>query len=133
MLHKFRVLKALKGNALRQARVLLGIKARAKAPVLSLPVEQIVERHSMICRRLADFWPVGLNLEGESVCEIGPGDCLAAAAFFVARGARHVDLVDVQPPAVNALQVQVLSALKTAGFPVSPERHCRRGCAGAEQ
>jgi SAM-dependent methyltransferase len=30
-----------------------------------------------------------------------------------------VDLVELQPPAVNAKQLQVLSALKTAGFPIS--------------
>jgi SAM-dependent methyltransferase len=118
MLHKFRVLRALKGNAIRQTRILLGIKSRPKKPVLSLPVERIIELHSLICRRLTDLWPAGLDLKGESVCEIGPGDCLASAAFFVAKGARHVDLVELQPPAVNAKQLQVLSALKNMGFPI---------------
>ncbi len=122
MLHKLRVLKALKGNAKRQARILLGRSARPKAPpVLSQPMEQIVARHSMICRRLTDFWPPGMKIAGESVCEIGPGDCLAAAAFFIAKGARHVDLVDSQPPVADARQIQVLSALKAAGFPVSTD------------
>jgi len=118
MLHKFRVLKALKGNAKRQTRILLGIKARPKLPVLSLPLERTVELHSLICRRLTDLWPVGLDLTGESVCEIGPGDCLAAAAFFVAKGARHVDLVELEPPVVTAKQFQVLSALKNMGLPI---------------
>ncbi|MGB7748481.1 MAG: methyltransferase domain-containing protein [Verrucomicrobiia bacterium] len=119
MLHKLRVLKALKGNAIRQTRILLGCKSRPKAPVLSQPVDRVVERHAGICRRLIDLWPAGLSLEGASACEIGPGDCLAAAAFFVAKGARHVDLVELEPPAVNAKQWQVLSALKDLGLPVS--------------
>jgi SAM-dependent methyltransferase len=119
MLHKFRILRALKGNAIRQTRILLGIKSRPKAPVLSQPLERVVERHASICRRLIDLWPAGLNLEGGSACEIGPGDCLAAAAFFVAKGARHVDLVELEPPAVNEKQRQVLSALKDLGLPIS--------------
>jgi SAM-dependent methyltransferase len=119
MLHKFRILRALKGNAIRQTRILLGIKSRPKAPVLSQPLERVVERHASICRRLIDLWPAGLNLEGGTACEIGPGDCLAAAAFFVAKGARHVDLVELEPPAVNEKQRQVLSALKDLGLPVS--------------
>lgn len=122
MLHKHRVLRALKGNALRQTRILLGIKPRSKAPpVLSQPLEQIVARHSALCRHLAKFWPPDLKIEGAWVCEIGPGDCLAAAAFFVGKGAKHVDLVDMQPPIVNERQIQVLAALKSAGFPIATD------------
>lgn len=122
MLHKYRVLRALKGNALRQTRMLLGIGARSKPPpVLSQPVEQIVARHTMICRNLANFWPPEMKIEGASVCEIGPGDCLAAAAFFIGKGARHVDLVDTQPLIVNDRQIQVLTALKAAGLPVATD------------
>ena len=103
MLHKLRVLKALKGNAIRQTRILLGCKSRPKAPVLSQPVDRVVERHAGICRRLIDLWPAGLSLEGASACEIGPGDRLAAAAFFVAKGARHVDLVELsRPPSMQS-------------------------------
>jgi len=119
MLHKLKVLKALKGNAIRQTRKLFRIKSRPKAPVLNMPVEKILERHSMICRRLADFWAADLNLQGASVCEIGPGDCLAAAAFFVAKGASHVDLVELQPPVLNEKQFRILSTLKEAGMPIS--------------
>jgi SAM-dependent methyltransferase len=119
MLHPFRVFRALKGNAIRQTRILLGIKARPKAPVLSQPVEQVVERHARICQRLVDLWPEGLNLGGASVCEIGPGDCLASAAFFIGKGASHVDLVELEPPVVNEKQRQVLATLKDQGFPVS--------------
>lgn len=119
MLHKLKVLNAFRGNALRQTRELLGIKPRPKAPVLAQPVEKIIERHAWICQRLVDLWPEGLDLKGKSVCEIGSGDCLAAAAFFVGKGAAHVDLVEHQPPAVNAKQQQVLAALKQRGFPVS--------------
>lgn len=121
MLHKLRVLKALQGNAKRQIRILLGLKSRPKAPVLSLSVEEIVGYHSLICRRLTNLWPVGLSLAGESVCEIGPGDCLASTAFFVSKGAAHVDLVELQPPVVNAKQLQVLASLKNMGFSISLE------------
>jgi SAM-dependent methyltransferase len=121
MLHKVRVLKALKGNAIRQTRIFLGIKARPKAPVLSQPLEQAIERHARICRRLVDLWPDGFSLERGSVCEIGPGDCLAAAAFFAGKGASHVDLVELQPPAINEKQRKILTALKEFGLPVSSD------------
>jgi hypothetical protein len=121
MLHPFKVLRAVKGNTLRQTRKLLGLKARPKAPVLNQPIGKIVERHSMICRRLADLWPPDLRLNGDSVCEIGPGDCLASAAFFVAQGAGHVDLVELEPPVLTEKQFQVLSALKDMGFPIALE------------
>ncbi len=119
MLHKLQVLKALKGNAIRQTRILLGIKPRLKAPVLSLPVERVLERHALICQRLVDLWPEALNLEGASACEIGPGDCLAATALFIGKGASRVDLVELEPPVINEKQRQILTALKGSGFPVS--------------
>ncbi len=121
MLHKLRVLEALRGNALRQTRILLRLKPRPKTPVLALPVDKIVGYHALICRRLTDLWPAGLSVAGESVCEIGPGDCLAAAAYFIAQGAARVDLVELEPPVVNARQRQVLSALKKLGFPIATE------------
>jgi SAM-dependent methyltransferase len=119
MLHKLKVLRAVKGNTLRQTRKLLGLKARPKAPVLNQPVANIIERHSMICRRLAELWPADLRLNGGTVCEIGPGDCLASAAFFAAQGAGHVDLVELEPPVVNEKQFQILTALKDMGFPIA--------------
>lgn len=119
MLHKLKVLKAIKGNARRQTRILLGIKARPKAPVLNQPEDKIIERHSTICRRLTDLLPPDFDLKGESVCEIGPGDCLAAAAFFVGKGVSHVDLVELEPPVVNEKQFRILSALKGMNFPIS--------------
>jgi len=119
MLHKRLVLQALKGNATRQTRILLGLKARPKAPILWRSIDEIVGFHTIICRRLASLLPAGLNLAGESVCEIGPGDCLASTAFFIAKGAAHVDLVELQPPVVNAKQLQVLTILKEQGFSIS--------------
>ena len=127
MLHKSKVLKALQGNAKRQTRKLLGVKARPKAPVLNQSEENIVERHSMICRKLVELWPADFNLKGDSVCEIGPGDCLAAAAFFIGKGVSHVDLVELQPPVVNEKQLRVLSALKDRGFPLSLDIVSKQG------
>lgn len=121
MLHRIRVIKALYGNSKRQVRILLRIKPRPKTPILSRPVQEILEFHSLICRRLTELWPPGLALDGESVCEIGSGDCMASAAFFVAKGAAHVDLVELEPPVANAKQLEVLKELKEMGFPISLE------------
>ena len=52
--------------------------------------------------------------------------------FFVGKGAAHVDLVEHQPPAVNAKQQQVLAALKQRGFPVSRRCDCWRHQPGVE-
>ena len=119
MLHKLRVLKALKGNAKRQARILLGLKARPKNPFLDRPITEIIGAQALICRRLMELWPVGLNLEGESTCEIGPGDGVASAAFFIAKGARHVDLVELHPPTADMRHLEVLKTLQGQGVPLS--------------
>ena len=59
-----------------------------------------------------------MDLRGKKVCEVGAGDCLASSSHFLARGASHVDIIEVQPPVVNEKQVEVLRRLETEGFPV---------------
>src|SRR5687768_14649847 len=121
MLHRTQVAKALYYAFRRRLRLALGIAPRPQPPpVLGLPVEGVVARHSFILSQLRHHLPEALDLRGKHVCEIGPGDCLATAAFFLAKGARHVDLVEVQPPVVNARQTQVLDSLKELGYLIDP-------------
>jgi SAM-dependent methyltransferase len=89
--------------------------------VLEAPVDFIVGRHRWLCGNLANLRPPGLNLAGARVCEAGPGDCLATAAWLLGQGAAHVDLVELEPPAVNAKAVAVLDALRAEGLALSPE------------
>jgi len=108
MLHKLRVLKALKGNALRQTRILLGLKSRPKAPVLNQPVEKSSNAIRMICQRLVNLWPADFALAGASVCEIGPG-IASPPPPFLCQSAGHVDLVELQTPVLNEKQFRILS------------------------
>lgn len=119
MLHKKRVLRALKGNFIRQLRILSGIKARPKAPVLSQPIENIVERHTKLCSQLKSLLPRDFVLKDTIVCEAGPGDCLATASLIIGLGATHVDLVEHQPPVVNDKQIRSLELVKANGFPIA--------------
>lgn len=118
--HKHKVFRALRGNALRQLRILLRIKARAKAPVLAQPLEQAIERHAGICRLLFKLIPEieGQGLSGASVCEVGPGDCLATAALMAGLGASHITLVEFQPPALSRRQIEVLTGVRQQGLPL---------------
>lgn len=112
-----RIFSALNGNFRRQVRIALGRKARPAVPVLSQPLEAIVERHAWICKCLGDYWPVGLDITGRRVCEVGAGDCLAAAGFVLAHGkAEHVVLVEREPAVVNSKQREVLAALAAQGI-----------------
>jgi hypothetical protein len=115
--HPERVARALRGNFLRQVRIVLGLKPRPKAPVLTMDVPAVVERHSWICRTLQENWPPDLDLTNRAVCEVGAGDCLAAASLMLGRGARHVMVVEKEPPVVNAKQREVLATLNQRGFP----------------
>ena len=119
MLHKKRVLRALKGNLIRQLRILSGIKARPKAPVLGQPIENIVARHMKLCGQLQSLLPPDLSLQDTVACEAGPGDCLATASLLLGLGAKHVDLVEHQPPVVNKKQIKSLEMVKANGFPLA--------------
>jgi SAM-dependent methyltransferase len=119
MLHPQRVLPALKGNGLRQLRKLSGLKARPKAPVLGQSIDSVISRHAGLCRHLGELLPADFSLVEMEACEAGPGDCLATAALVLGLGARHVDLVELEPPVVNLKQNDVLKALHDQGFPVA--------------
>jgi hypothetical protein len=119
MLHKRRVLTTLYYRLRREVRVLLHIKPRVRPPpVLSQPLESVVERHGWIARSLLEHMPKGYDFTGKDICEIGSGDCLAAAALFLGKGVRHVDMIEVEPPYINEKQRQVLQELSKQGLPV---------------
>lgn len=123
ILHKRRVLEALQGNGKRQLRRLLQIKARPKAPVINQSLEHAVTRHTMICQDLLRLMPElkteGLN--GASVCEIGPGDCLATAALYAGLGASRITLLELEPPVLSSRQQDVLQQMRDKGLPLDVE------------
>ena len=119
MLHRKRVATALYYALRRRIRLALGIAARPhRPPVLAEPLDYVLPRHSFILDQITKHLPQGFDLLGKHVCEIGAGDCLATSAFFLAKGARHVDIVEVQAPAVSDKQVQVLKSLQSRGYPI---------------
>jgi SAM-dependent methyltransferase len=119
MLHRKRVAIALYYAFRRRIRVALGIPARPKPPpVLGHSLEYAVKWHSSILDGLMKHLPQGLEFTGKNVCEVGAGDCLATSAFFLARGARHVDVIEMASPVINERQKQVLEILKWRGYPV---------------
>lgn len=119
MLHPSRVAKTIYYEGKGRLRRWLRISPRpATAPVLGGPIEQAVERHAWILRSILQHSPAELDLTGKAVCEVGAGDCLASASLFLAKGAKRVDIIEVQPCFVDDRQVQILSALKDEGLPV---------------
>jgi len=119
--HPRRVIRALKGNFIRQMRILSRIKARPKAPVLSQNLEAIVDRHTKLCTLLQSLIPGDFSLAGKTACEVGPGDCLATAALLLGLGAQHVDLIEMQPPVVNEKQISTLKTVRGKGVPIDLE------------
>jgi hypothetical protein len=115
MLHKRRVISALYYSTRRRLRTALGIPRRAQPP---LPLEQLLERHGLIARFLQQHLPPQLDPTGKVACEVGAGDCLASASLFLAKGASHVDIVEVDPPVISEQQLQVLHLLKKQGLPM---------------
>lgn len=119
MLHKKRVATTVYYATRRRIRKGLGIRPRnTAAPVLGFPLEHVVSRHSWIVRTILDHAPAELDLRNKAACEVGAGDCLAAASLFLAKGAARVNIVEVEPSVVNEKQLQVLDALKAQGLPI---------------
>jgi SAM-dependent methyltransferase len=78
----------------------------------------VIARHSWIVRTIQQHAPAELDLRGKAACEVGAGDCLAGASYFLARGAQQVNIVEIEPPVVTEKQLQVLDALKAQGLPI---------------
>jgi hypothetical protein len=119
MLHKKRVATTIYYAARKRLRKLLGLRPRnTAAAVLGFPMEHILARHSWIVRTILQHAPANLDLRGKAACEVGAGDCLASASFFLAKGAAKVNIVEIEPPVINEKQVQVLKALAAQGLPI---------------
>jgi hypothetical protein len=110
-------LHALNGSVRQFARKLLGLKSRPQVPVLSLTLDQILERHSWICEIVRNKFPSPVQWKGHAVCEAGAGDCLAAASLMLGLGASYVTIVEHEPLVDGAKQAAVLLELKKRGFP----------------
>lgn len=128
MLHKKRVAQTIYYSTRKRIRKALRIRPRnTAAPVLGYALDVVVARHSWIVRCIQEHGPADLDLHGKAACEVGAGDCLAAASHFLAKGARKVNIVEVEPPAVNEKQLQVLNALIAQGLPIDPTIIARDG------
>jgi len=119
MLHRKRVATALYYALRRRIRLALGVAPRrSEPPVLAQSVDYVLTWHSFLLDQIKKHLPQGFDFLGKHVCEIGAGDCLATSAFFLARGARHIDIIEIQPPTVSDKQVQVLKSLRSRGYPI---------------
>jgi hypothetical protein len=119
MLHKKRVLRAVYYATRRRVRIALKRPGRtAPPPVLSQSLDAIVDRHGRIARSLLENIPVGLDLTGKNVCEVGAGDCLAGVGLMLGLGAGHADVVEIADPVVNQKQRETLTFLKKQGLPI---------------
>ncbi|HEX7859831.1 MAG TPA: methyltransferase domain-containing protein [Verrucomicrobiae bacterium] len=128
MLHKKRVAQTVYYALKRRVRRTLGFRPRhTAAPVLGCAFEEVIARHGWIVRTIVEHGPKELDLRGKAACEVGAGDCLAGASCLLSKGARHVNIVEVEPPVVNERQVEVLNALKKQGLPVDPSIVQRNG------
>jgi hypothetical protein len=81
-------------------------------------LEDSLQRHTLIARFLQQHCPPQLDLGGKIACEIGASDCLAGASFFAAKGARHVNIVQVEAPVVQRHHLEILRRLQKDGLPV---------------
>jgi SAM-dependent methyltransferase len=119
MLHKKRVAQTIYYATRTRLRKALGVRRRnSAAPVLGYGLGVALERHRWIVRSVLQHAPADLDLRGKAVCEVGAGDCLAASSFFLGRGARRVNIVEVEPPVVNEQQREILNKLKAEGLPL---------------
>jgi len=75
----------------------LGIKGKPTSRVMDQGIDTAVERYTRICETLKAHLPGDLDLKDAVACEIGCGDCFAAADMMLGLGARHVHLVEFQP------------------------------------
>ena len=111
---------AVYGSLRRLARIALLRPKRPQVPILSRPLEQIVERHSWICSIIRDWAPNPENWRGRPVCEVGAGDCLAAASMMLGLGASHVTVIEHEPPVTGPKQAAALKEMRHLGFPCDP-------------
>jgi hypothetical protein len=110
-------LGALHGRIRGFARRALGISKKPLSPVLTQPMEHVLERHKWICSLIQEHLPDSHLWSGRKVCEAGAGDCLAAASMLLGLGASHVTIVEHEPPVTGSRQFDVLEHLRALGYP----------------
>src|SRR6185503_8419602 len=73
--------------------------------------------HSFPTRRSSDL----PSVQGNRVCELGAGNCLATSALFLGLGARQVEIFEPLAPALDPQQREVLEALRARGLPLQTD------------
>ncbi len=114
---KFAYISALYSRLKSLPRSFLGIKRKRLSPVLTQPMDHILERHSWICSVLQQHLPPSNLWFGRKVCEAGAGDCLAAASMMLGLGASQVTIVEHEAPVLGSKQSEVLRHLRALGYP----------------
>jgi SAM-dependent methyltransferase len=120
MLHKGKVAIAVWGNAKRQVRISLGMKARIRHWPPN-GVEAALQHHTQLVQRFLkekpDHWQVG----GKTICEVGSKDCLAIASLLIGLGAKHVEMIEpFPPPCLTKDQVRILQTIQKNGLELDP-------------
>ena len=94
-----------------RAKQWLGIKVKPHTDVLDSGIGPAVERYTRICKTILGQMNETGVVKGAVVCEIGCGDCLAAADMMLGLGARHVHLVEFIPMVVTESHREALAPL----------------------
>jgi SAM-dependent methyltransferase len=92
----------------------LGIAGKEDTPVIGGDIARAVERHFRIATLLRSVLPESPH---GVACEVGSGDCLAAADLLLGVGFREVILVEKKPITADERQKEVLRRLAAGGLP----------------
>src|SRR5207249_2754562 len=106
---------ALFWSLVRFVRQLSGRQPRPRVTLPS-PTDEVVKKHKRFCHWLLQVIPAPAwaAARGSTVCEIGPGDCVATAALLLGAGAARVELVEKFPMPITEKQLEVLNCLQSA-------------------
>jgi SAM-dependent methyltransferase len=121
ILHPTRVAGSLYWNNRRALRIFLGIKRPTVNSVLSDGVESAFTRYLRVCLFYHGHLGRAGDISGQTVCEIGCGNCLASADLLLGMGASHVDLIETLPIVVDEVQKEVLE--KFSSYQGLPNRN----------
>lgn len=98
------------GNRWR-IKQMLRIKVKPHTDVLSSGLAPAVGRYKRICKTILEQMNDTEIVKDAVVCEIGCGDCLAAADMMLGLGAKHVHLVEFIPMVVSENHREALAPL----------------------
>jgi len=114
ILHPWVVLSASLFGIRYRIKQLLGIAGKEDTPVIGGDIAKAFERHFRIATLLRSALPESPH---GVACEVGSGDCLAAADLLLGVGFREVILVEKKPIAADERQREVLKRLAAGGLP----------------